>query len=446
MHRNINMKYLKYLLLLVLIPATALTQALPIRNDAPTALRDLGSDLNVGRNFAVDEYGRMQCVIGGGSATIGSITSITTSVVPGTAATNLGKAEDAAHATTHTGVFALGVRNDAAATSFTSDDGDYSPIATDIKGAIFNRQTDLTTGFEQTVGYSSEGSTGPTSTIAGIYGWARVATDTAETGSTSTSIVATSHSAAIGDQVVFINGPAGGSWSFVSAVPDANTITLSHALKGTPANGNTFLIRQPVTIGAVGGQATTDTGTALQVAMGSFGGAAAGGGFIVKTEDAAFGDSDTLVVSGTAREDSMSVDTGAVTDINVLKSDKFGRLHVSTAPEAHLFSCVSAADITDTNSTAVCAADADELYVVLDICCSNTDTAVATRVNILDGATVIHTMVLQTMVVAAPGDSESCQTFPGGIKAAAINTAINAQAITTSAEIRCSIHGYKLPS
>lgn len=60
-----------------------------------------------------------------------------TSVVPGTAATNLGKAEDAAHASGDTGVMALAVRNDAAATSLSGTDGDYTPVAVDAKGRQF---------------------------------------------------------------------------------------------------------------------------------------------------------------------------------------------------------------------------------------------------------------------------------------------------------------------
>lgn len=56
-----------------------------------------------------------------------------TSVVPGTSATSLGKAEDAAHASGDTGVMALAVRNDAAS-SLTSADGDYSPVAVDAAG------------------------------------------------------------------------------------------------------------------------------------------------------------------------------------------------------------------------------------------------------------------------------------------------------------------------
>ncbi len=60
-------------------------------------------------------------------------TSITTSVIPGTAATHLGKAEDAVAASGDTGVMELAVRNDTNAT-FTSADGDYSPVGVDLAG------------------------------------------------------------------------------------------------------------------------------------------------------------------------------------------------------------------------------------------------------------------------------------------------------------------------
>lgn len=55
----------------------------------------------------------------------------------GTAATSLGKAEDAVHATGDTGVAMWGVRNDNATTTLTSATGDYSPIATDANGRLF---------------------------------------------------------------------------------------------------------------------------------------------------------------------------------------------------------------------------------------------------------------------------------------------------------------------
>lgn len=55
-----------------------------------------------------------------------------TSVTPGTTASSLGKAEDAAHTSGDVGVMALGVAN-VAQSSFGSD-GDYTPMATDLKG------------------------------------------------------------------------------------------------------------------------------------------------------------------------------------------------------------------------------------------------------------------------------------------------------------------------
>lgn len=57
-----------------------------------------------------------------------------TSVIPGTGATNLGKAEDAVHASGDTGVMALAVRKDTAAAL--SADGDYIPLITDSTGNL----------------------------------------------------------------------------------------------------------------------------------------------------------------------------------------------------------------------------------------------------------------------------------------------------------------------
>lgn len=63
-----------------------------------------------------------------------------TTVIPGTGATNLGKAEDAAHASGDTGVAILAVRSDTlAATSGTT--GDYEMVHTDSVGAVWTRDT-----------------------------------------------------------------------------------------------------------------------------------------------------------------------------------------------------------------------------------------------------------------------------------------------------------------
>ena len=65
----------------------------------------------------------------------GVIASIDTSVTPGTAAANLGKAEDAGHTSGDVGVMSLGVRNDTRGT-LASANLDYTPMQ-------FNNQGDM---------------------------------------------------------------------------------------------------------------------------------------------------------------------------------------------------------------------------------------------------------------------------------------------------------------
>ncbi len=63
----------------------------------------------------------------------------------GTAATSLGKAEDAVHTSGDTGVMILAIRNDNAATAQTSASGDYSGVAVDINGTQFVRDSPANT-------------------------------------------------------------------------------------------------------------------------------------------------------------------------------------------------------------------------------------------------------------------------------------------------------------
>jgi len=62
-----------------------------------------------------------------------------TSIVPGVAATNLGKAEDAVHASGDVGVMALAVRQDVVAAL--GADGDYVPLSVDDKGRLYIAMT-----------------------------------------------------------------------------------------------------------------------------------------------------------------------------------------------------------------------------------------------------------------------------------------------------------------
>lgn len=84
--------------------------------------------------FTVDTITTMPALTAG-SAVIGQLSAISTSVTPGTSAAHLGKAEDAAPASGDTGVMALAVRKDTAAVS-SGTDGDYSTLNVDSLGLL----------------------------------------------------------------------------------------------------------------------------------------------------------------------------------------------------------------------------------------------------------------------------------------------------------------------
>lgn len=81
----------------------------------------------------IDGSGNLNVILAANSGTdIGDVD--VTSVIPGVGATNLGKAEDAAHSTGDTGVMVLGVRQDSQV-DFGAD-GDYVPLSIDADGAV----------------------------------------------------------------------------------------------------------------------------------------------------------------------------------------------------------------------------------------------------------------------------------------------------------------------
>lgn len=109
---------------------------LGVRRD--TAASSSGADGDFS-TFNLDANGRLHVISALAAsqtlATVTNVATIGTSVTPGTAAANLGKAEDAAHASGDTGVMMLSVRkNTAVATSDT--DSDYQPLITDTNGRL----------------------------------------------------------------------------------------------------------------------------------------------------------------------------------------------------------------------------------------------------------------------------------------------------------------------
>jgi hypothetical protein len=113
-----------------------MTLAGVVRQDAITTSTSADGDyayLKVTAEGRLYTSANIDTPIAAGDNNIGNVD--VASVVPGTTGAELGKAEDAAHASGDTGVFMLGVRNDSHATR-TSTDGDYSPISVDLAGRI----------------------------------------------------------------------------------------------------------------------------------------------------------------------------------------------------------------------------------------------------------------------------------------------------------------------
>lgn len=113
---------------------------------AAGATVQLGSALPTGANVigAVTQSGTWtdtvtQVTAANLNATVvgtGTFSVQTTADVPGTGATNLGKAEDAASASGDTGVMVLGVRNDSLTAAQTSANGDYGAMSVDTSGIV----------------------------------------------------------------------------------------------------------------------------------------------------------------------------------------------------------------------------------------------------------------------------------------------------------------------
>jgi hypothetical protein len=133
------------------VDGSAVTQ--PVSNAGTFAVQAAQSGTwNVGLNAGTNGIGKLTANSG---VDIGDVD--VTSVTPGTGATSLGKAEDAAHSSGDVGVMALAVRNDAG-TALAGTTGDYIPLSTDANGAL--RVTGGGGGTEYTEGDTDASITG----------------------------------------------------------------------------------------------------------------------------------------------------------------------------------------------------------------------------------------------------------------------------------------------
>lgn len=242
-----------------------------------------------------------------GANTIGSIASITTSITPGTAASNLGKAEDSAHTTGDVGVMVLGVRQDAD-TSPVSANGDYH-------APIFDNAGNLKVAIKSGAG-------------TGGFAMADGATFTRDTTSFNPAgaVVETSAPTLTNGDAAALSMTTGGALRVA-----VTTGGIPGVIEDNPsAGGEEGLLCMAVRQDTLASNTSADGDyTYLKVSANGSLYVTGGGGGTQYQEDAAAASGDTGTLALVVRQDTPAGSTSADGDYTTLKSDSVGRLHVN---------------------------------------------------------------------------------------------------------------------
>lgn len=385
----------------------------------------------------------------------------------------------------------VGRTNEARAnTAGTSGKANY--IGLTAKGDVYTVQIDNATGLSQSnIPLStSVGLAGPP---VGNVGWYPVTTDSAETGSTTTVINATTHVAKVGDVIHLVTGNADFAWASVEEVA-ANTITLSQALPVAPANGDTFWILRPRplhttdgTNGVVGlevaisrlsqnndnnfilkaedgGHTSGDALVAIggvnlrnfaafnstsldytPIGVGDKGVVAGmimydssmgGGSSAVVLEDSAISTLQASVLVGTQLQDPLTIDS-ASGDLGYRKADLAGRTIVTMAPASERWSACSASS-TDTSNEEIKALVASNKICATSLSCFNT-AAVASSFTIKSNDTVIYAGGISNSTLTGVAYWEHSLPVP---ICTAVGEALNFDMATTATATTCCGAGF----
>lgn len=268
-----------------------------------------------------------------------------TSVVPGTGASNLGKAEDAAHSTGDVGVMSLAVRKDTA-TALAGTDGDYAPLEVDADGKLHvNPGTVTVTNAHLT---SLGGAISGTEVQVDVVG-------ALPAGTNAIGKLAANSGVDIGDVDVTSVVPGTGASNLGKAEDAAHTTgdvgVMGLAVRtDTPANrSGTDGDYEPLQMsaGRLWTSATIDT--ALPAGTNAIGKLAANSGVDIgdvdvasvvpgtgatnlgKAEDAAHTSGDVGVMALSVRQDTAAALSGTDADYQPLITDASGRLHVTAS-------------------------------------------------------------------------------------------------------------------
>lgn len=378
-------------------------------------------------------------------------------------------------------------------------EGFSSPASVDSFGIVSMKVSDPTSGLSQSVIPVSNATafSGPAAAIVGYNNWEAL-TDTIEAASTTTVLNLTAHVGRVGDIVLYRGSGANlGVESPVCSVT-TNTVTLCKALPATPGLDSIVFMR-PMMVGVSynrtnggalgpalnvnmdwGQQYNPATGLLkLEDAAAASGDALVGiagvinntlaakatdgdytspsldsAGAVIATlvtpsgltstfspiraEDAAFTDSNALMVAGSVYRSYATTSASSVGDVVNIQSDVNGGVFVNafgSAPAQFVQGCSSA--ITTATTGTMIAADADEKYYITGWNCTNTGGA-ATRVVLEDSDGNDYA---NTLLAATTGSQNL--TFPTPLLVGAFNKAVQINVITTGTSTICCANGYK---
>jgi hypothetical protein len=195
----------------------------------------------VSGTVAATQSGTWNVGLSTGTNSIGDVRSITTSIIPGTSATHLGKAEDAGHVSGDTGVFVLAVRNDTRGT-LAGTDLDYAPFQLNSSGDLRVDGSGVTQPVSGTVAIS--GSVTVTGTVAATQS----GTWTVQQGSAPWSV-------SDGGGSLTVDGPLTDTQLRATPVPVSGTVTITDETGPVTVDGTV----------AVSGNVTVVQGTATNL-------------------------------------------------------------------------------------------------------------------------------------------------------------------------------------
>jgi len=156
-----------------------------------------------------------------------------------------------------------------------------------------------------------------------------------------------------------------------------------------------------------------------------------------KAQDAASTSGDVGILAMAVRRDALTGQSSAANDFARIAVDAGERIIVCPySPPGAQIQGGNAAAITNTTSTQIFSSDPSFRRCITDLSITN-ESAVNTRVDILDGATVIWRAHVSA-------NNHYHHTFNQPLRGT-INTAVNAQCATTAASVFVSVTGFNIP-